>query len=117
MTKTLDIFDFLPQEVNERIDDMGYELLKANGYNTNGVKTSSRKRNKLKKALLKDKKRLVYFTMIEKETGNILFWFELKKEKEIIAKSQVFCLKQAKGGENGERESKERPSDAPQDNA
>lgn len=117
MVKKIDIFDLLPQEAIERIDDIGYELLKENGYETEGAKTSKQIQYELKKALARDGRQLIYFSMIEKETGNIIFWFELRKGNDVIARSKVLKFLPDKGGENGEGKSQERPSETPKDNA
>lgn len=117
MTKKIDIFDLLPQEASDRIDDIGYELLKENGYETDGAKESQQKQRELKKALKKDGRQLIYFSMIERETSNIIFWFELRKGNDVIARSKVLKFLPDKGGDNGEGESQERPSETPKDNA
>ncbi len=117
MTKKIDIFDLLTKEAIDRIDDIGYELLKENGYETDGAKESQQKQRELKKVLEKDGRQLIYFSMIERETSNILFWFELHKGAEVIARSKVLKFVPEKGGKNGEGESQERPSETPKDNA
>lgn len=120
MSKKIDIFDLLTQSAVDRIDDIGYALLKEHGYDTDGAKNSKEKRNALKAALKKDGKQLIYFSMIDKETHNILFWFELRKNDEIIARSQAIKFlpdKTDEGGTDGEGESQERSSKTPEDNA
>lgn len=117
MAKKIDIFDLLTQEAIERIDDIGYELLKENGYETEGAKTSKQRQYELKKALAKDGRQLIYFSMIEKEMSNIIFWFELRKGNSVIARSKVLKFLPDKGGKNGEGESQERSSETPKDNA
>lgn len=116
-TRKIEIFDLLPKEAIEQIDKLGYEFLKANGYDTDGAIKSDEKRRALKKSLQKDGKKLVYFSMIDKQTKAILFWFELHKGEEKIATSKGLKFLPREGVENGKRENQERSSEASKDNA
>lgn len=117
MAKKIDIFDLLPEEANKQVDEIGYGFLKENGYDVEGAIESKEKQAEIKKALAKDGKRLTYFSMIDKDTKAILIWFELYQGKERIATSKGIKFLPLEGGQNGERENQERPSDASQDNA
>ena len=109
MAKKIDVFDLLPQEAIEKIDDMGYEFLKENGYNVDGAKDSPAKQKEIKANLKKDGKSLIYFSMIDKETKAILFWFELCKGKKTLATSKGIKFLPREEEENGQGKSEERP--------
>ena len=116
--RKIDVFDLLPEEANRQIDELGYGLLKDNGYQVDGARDSEEKQREIKKQLQKDKRTLTYAAMIDKETKAILIWFELLDEKkECIARSKGIKFLPKEGGENGEEESQERPSETPKDNA
>ena len=49
--KEMDILDILPKEAIEAIDRLGYDFLKAQGYDTEGAMESEVKRKEINKAL------------------------------------------------------------------
>ncbi len=101
--RELDNFDRLPEEAIKKIDDLGYNFLSEQGFDTKGAAESNSKRAKIKKELKKQGKELFYRSAADKETKAILFWFELCKGKETIATSQgiKFLPKPPEGGEGG----------------
>lgn len=98
--KEVDIFDILPKEAFAAIDELGYNFLKAQGYDTEGAADSEAKRKEIKKALTKDGKKLFYRGATDKETGAILVWYEIESEGKCVARSQgiKFVQKPKEGG-------------------
>lgn len=86
--KEVDIFDILPPEAFAAIDELGYNFLKEQGYDTEGAADSEEKRKEIKKALKKDGKELFYRGAVDKETKAILVWYEIEAEGKCIARSQ-----------------------------
>lgn len=101
--KTIDILDLLPQEAIVAIDNLGYEFLKEQGYDTEGAAGSKAKRAELKKKLSEEGKALYYRGATDKETGIILVWYELEFESNCVARSQgiKFVPKPSEGGKSG----------------
>ena len=102
--REIDIFDLLPEEAIKKVDEIGYQFLSEQGFDTKGAAESDSKRAKIKKELKKQGKELFYRGAVDKETKAILVWFELYKGKEKIATSQgiKFLPKPSEGGEGGE---------------
>lgn len=101
--REIDIFDLLPEDANKQIDELGYNFLSEQGYDTRNAIESNSKRTKLKKELKKQGRELLYQSAINKETKAILFWFELREGDKIIATSKglKFVPKPSEGGEGG----------------
>ncbi len=101
--KEIDIFDLLPEEAIKKVDEIGYNFLSEQGFDTTGAAESNSKRTKIKKELKKQGKELFYKGAVDKETKAILIWFELYKGEEKIATSQgvKFLPKPSEGGEGG----------------
>ena len=85
--KEMDILDILPKEAIEAIDRLGYDFLKAQGYDTEGAADSEEKRKEIKKALAKDGKNLFYRGAVDSETKAILVWYEIEVKGKCVAKS------------------------------
>lgn len=98
--KELDVLDILPQEAINAIDNLGYEFLKAQGYDAEGAADSEEKRKEIKKALAKDGKNLFYRGMVDPETKAILVWYEIEIKGKCVAKSGgiKFLPKPKEGG-------------------
>lgn len=77
--RKIDIFDLLPEEAMKAIDKLGYDFLASKGYETEGAIESEDKRKEIKKTLQADNKELSYRGAVDKGTGAILIWFELKQ--------------------------------------
>lgn len=86
--KELDVLDILPQEAINAIDNLGYEFLKSQGYDTEGAIESEAKRKEIRKALTKDGKKLFYRGATERETGAILVWYEIEVQGKCVARSR-----------------------------
>ena len=101
--KEIDIFDLLPEEAIKKVDEIGYNFLSEQGFDTKGAAESNSKRTEITKELKKQGKKLFYKGAVDKETKAILIWFELYKGKDKIATSQgiKFLPKPSKGGESG----------------
>lgn len=99
--KEVDVLDILPQEAINAIDNLGYEFLKSQGYDTERAAESEAKRKEIKKALTKDGKKLFYRGATDKETGAILVWYELESEGKCVARSQGIKFIPKKKEENG----------------
>ena len=80
--KEVDIFDILPPEAFAAIDELGYNFLKEQGYDTEGTAAYEGKRKEIKKALAKDGKNLFYRGAVDPEPKAILVWYEI----EVMAK-------------------------------
>lgn len=100
--KEMDILDILPKEAIEAIDRLGYDFLKAQGYDTEGAAESEAKRKEIKRALKKDGKELFYRGAVDKETKAILVWYEIEAEGKCVARSQgiKFVQKPKEGGDD-----------------
>lgn len=85
--KEVDIFDILPPEAFAAIDELGYNFLKEQGYDTEGAADSEEKRKEIKKALAKDGKNLFYRGVVDPETKAILVWYEIEVKGKCVAKS------------------------------
>lgn len=85
--KEVDIFDILPPEALAAIDELGYNFLKEQGYDTEGAADSEEKRKEIKKALAKDGKNLFYRGAVDPETKAILVWYEIEVKGKCVAKS------------------------------
>ena len=104
MKREVEIFDMLPSEVMKKLDEDGYSLLRAHGYDTSGAAKSYKRRARLKTAMKKRGEELRYCSAVERESKSILIWFELYKGEERIAKSRgikIMC-KETEGGTYGE---------------
>ena len=102
--RKIDVFDLLPPEAGERIDELGYKFLSNQGYDTEGAVASKEKRNEIKKIMKERGEELRYFGMVDKTTKAILVWFELYRGKERIGVSSgiKFLPRTEEGGKNGE---------------
>lgn len=98
----MEIFELLTADVNKKIDELGYQLLRTCGYDVAKVHKSKKKMRRLKKAMKRRGESLEYRTMVHRETGDLLIWFELvdRKSGNIYAKSQGLKLIQRKGEKN-----------------
>lgn len=85
--KTIDILDFLPEEGMRAFDKLGYDFLAENGYNVEGASKSEKRRFEIKKELEDNGEALFYRGAVDKETQNILVWYELKKKDGTIKRS------------------------------
>lgn len=85
--KTIDILDFLPEEGMRAFDKLGYDFLAENGYNVEGATKSEKRRFEIKKELEKNGEALFYRGAVDKETQNILVWYELQKKDGTIKRS------------------------------
>lgn len=85
--KTIDILDFLPEEGMRAFDKLGYDFLAENGYNVEGANKSEKRRFEIKKELEDNGEALFYRGAVDKETQNILVWYELKKKDVTIKRS------------------------------
>lgn len=121
--KVIDVFDILPSEAFEQIDQLGYRFLKEQGYDVEGATESEARRKELKKELSSNGEELLYSGAFDKETGAVLVWFELHRNKKKAAISQglKFLPKPTEGENDGEGredlESQEGPSPIAKDNA
>ena len=118
MGKVIDILDLLPEEAIKQVDELGYDLLRQRGYEVEGAVDSLDKQKAIKAEMKKNGDQLLYFGMIDKDTKAILIWFEIHHNKEKVLTSRgLKFLPKNEGGQGGEGEDKERPSDTPKDNA
>ncbi|MEG1662986.1 MAG: hypothetical protein RR338_03280 [Clostridia bacterium] len=76
--RKIDIFDLLPEKAMKAIDKLGYDFLTFKGYDTEGAIEFEDKRKEIKKTIKADNKELSYRGAVDKGTGAILVWFELK---------------------------------------
>lgn len=92
-----DVFDLLGAEAAPMIDDLGYDLLASQGYETKKARKYSDEREKLRKRLRKDRAELRYYTMVDREDGAILFWYAFFKKGKKVAVSEAlkFMRKEA----------------------
>ncbi len=117
MKKTIDILDVLPEEAVKQVDELGYDLLRQKGYKVDGIELPERQKE-IKAEMKKNGDELIYFGMVDKDTKAILIWFEIHHNKEKVLTSRgLKFLPKNEGGQGGEGEDKERPSDTPKDNA
>ena len=118
MGKTFDILDLLPPEAIQQVDELGYDLLKQRGYQVEGAIESPEKQKQIKDEMKKRGDQLIYFGMVDKDTKAILIWFEIhNNKKKVLTSRGLKFLPKDEGGQNEERENKERLTDAPKDNA
>lgn len=86
----MEIFDLFTEEVNQKFDKMGYDLLRSNGYDVAGANKSYKRMAKLKRAMKSRGEELTYKDLMDKETGTVLIWYELVKVTgELVAKSEA----------------------------
>ena len=118
MGRKIDILDVLPQEAIQKVDELGYDLLRQRGYEVKGAIVSPEKQKEIKAKMKENGDQLIYYGMIDKDTKAILIWFEIHHNKEKVLTSRgLKFLPKNEGGQSGEGENKERPSDTPKDNA
>lgn len=119
MKKEIDILDILPPEAIKQVDEVGYSLLRERGYNIEGAIDSPEKQKEIKLEMKKNKDELIYYGFVDKDTKAILVWFEIhhNKEKVLTSRGLKFLPKPSEGGQGGEGQDKERPSDSAKDNA
>lgn len=103
--KKIDILDFLPEEGMKAFDKLGYDFLAANGYNVEGAIESEKRRFEIKKELEKNGETLFYRGAVDKETQNILVWYELKAKAGTIKRSNgiKFMPRKVEEGKDEER--------------
>lgn len=65
----MEIFELLTADVNKKIDELGYQLLRTCGYDVTKVHKSKKKMRRLKKAMKRRGESLEYRTMVHRETG------------------------------------------------
>lgn len=73
----MSILDALPEQAVDTVDDHGYALLAKHGYNVDGVRTSKKKRQKLRSAMRKRGEVLECSTIPGKEKNSIILFFSL----------------------------------------
>jgi len=81
-----DLLDYLPQEVSDAVDNIGYELLARNGYDVTDAKESQKVQNRLSKELRKRGQSLEY-SLKPSSSGFSVLWFVLKEGDNIVDKS------------------------------
>ena len=101
MERKTDVFDLLTAEVNRKVDQLGYDLLKSRGYDVAKAHKSKKKMRRLKKTLRRRGESLCYQAMVDRDTGSILVWFEIvdRKNGERLARSQGIKIVQRTGDE------------------
>lgn len=99
--RTVDIFDLLPAEAHKRIDELGYKLLADNGYNVAGAAEDEVIRKAISEEMVKRDEYLTYVSAIDSDNGNILIWFKLFRNTELIAESQGIKFIQSEGDNDG----------------
>lgn len=102
--RKIDIFDLLPEEAMKAIDQIGYDFIASKGYDTEGATESENKRKAIKKSLQADKKELSYRGAVDKDSGAILIWFELKIGDSIERSQGIKFLQKPSEGGGGEDE-------------
>ena len=99
----VDIWDFLPPEANRAIDELGYSLLAAHGYDVTSADTNKAKRHDLKEAMKSKGEELRHAVFVDPQTGKILFWFELLQGSVLVERSRALqFVPIAKGEADGE---------------
>lgn len=100
--KKVNIWDLLPPEANRAIDDLGYALLAAHGYDVADANTSKAKRHDLKETMRAKGEELRHATLVDPESGKILFWFELHRGGVLVERSRALqFVPSAKGEADG----------------
>lgn len=89
MSKEIDIFDLLPPEATEAVDELGYEFLAKCGYDVEGARESVAKIEELREALQEKEEELRYSGAVDNKTGAMMVWFVIYRNGESVAKSRA----------------------------
>ena len=101
--RKLDIWDLLPPEASRAIDELGYSLLAAHGYDVTAADTDKAKRHALKVAMKAKGEELRHGTFVDPEAGKILFWFEFLQGGILMERSRAIqFVPVVKGEADGE---------------
>ncbi len=87
--KIIDVLNLLPQEAVAMVDEHGCQFLREQGYSVSGSnKITTRAARIIREEMKQRSERLEYSGAVDKDTGCILFWFELYRNGERIARSK-----------------------------
>lgn len=105
------IFDYVTEEMSNKIDDIGYDFLKSLGYDTEGDRNTYSYSNKIKRQLKEHNHALLYQGAFNNK-GEMLIYFQIaelgtekSKTPKILFTSQgiKFVPRRKDGGANGEK--------------
>ena len=102
--KLTSIYDMLTEEAIQAIDEQGFAFLAEHGYDTEGALESKKKQRALLRAMEARNEAIALKEKIDYERRRALFWIELHREGQMIARSQgiTFVLgMEDTDGENG----------------
>ena len=100
--KKIEIWDLLTEEANKQIDELGYAFLAEHGYDVSEANVSKAKRHDINEALKANGEELRHGVLVDTDTNKILFWFELHRNGEMVARSRAIQFVTVKGDADGE---------------
>lgn len=91
-TRKIDILDLVPEEASQKVDDLAYNFLAEQGYNTLGARDSEKVQKALQAEMRRRGERLEHHGLVNRESKAILIWFELYNGKVRKARSKGLKL-------------------------
>ena len=84
----IDILNMLPRDVGERFSALGFEFLKAQGYDTTDAETSSAVQRRIAAELEKNRSTLIHRVVLCSEDKSVVLWFDMLINGRVKASSE-----------------------------